>query len=145
MTGFSKVHWRVGSLCCIMNSGVFSKSIPLLNMVQAWQPFMIMALADPGGDQFLSFSHTFLLKSVCVRGYLPPQQVSAPPTGNPGSATEWESKTIKVYFTLTWLTLHKNCCTFHALSLWSSQAVGTTPASVTRYMSCKIKIILDVK
>ena len=45
-------------------------------------------MADPGGappapppqqDPF-SFSHTFLLKSVCIEGW-------RPPTGNPGSAT----------------------------------------------------------
>ena len=47
------------------------------------------SLADPGGaagarppqqDPFLSFSHMFLPKSVCVGG-------RRPPTGNPGSAT----------------------------------------------------------
>ena len=47
------------------------------------------ALADPGGrrrhapreqDQFLSFSHTFSPKSVCVRGWHPPNG-SAPPNG----------------------------------------------------------------
>ena len=42
---------------------------------------------SPQQDQFLSFSHTFLLKSVCVGGWHPPQWVGAPPMGNPGSAT----------------------------------------------------------
>ena len=49
--------------------------------------FTCLPLADPGGrrrrappqqDQFLSFSHMFLLKSVCVRGWCPPNG-SAPP------------------------------------------------------------------
>ena len=46
------------------------------------------ASAPPQQDQFLSFSHTFSSKSVCFRGWHPPQWVGAPPTGNPGSATE---------------------------------------------------------
>ena len=49
-------------------------------------------LVDPGGavgapppqqDPFLSFAHTFLLKSVRIGGWRPP------PTGNPGSATAY--------------------------------------------------------
>ena len=49
--------------------------------------YQALTLADPGGapqrvppqqDQFLSFSHTFLLKSVRVRGWRPPNG-SAPP------------------------------------------------------------------
>ena len=57
---------------------------------------ILVPLADPGGaasapppkqDQFFSFLHTFLPKSVCVRGQHPPQWVSTPPTENPGSAT----------------------------------------------------------
>ena len=41
----------------------------------------------PQQDQFLSFLHTFLLKSVRIEGWRPPQRVSAPSTENPGSAT----------------------------------------------------------
>ena len=41
----------------------------------------------PQQDQFLSFSHTFLPKSVRFRGWRPPTG-RRPPTGNPGSATD---------------------------------------------------------
>ena len=58
-------------------------------------------LADPGGrspppaqqDPFLLFLHTFLPKSVCVGGRCPDQRVGVPPTGNPGSATEYPRET----------------------------------------------------
>ena len=40
----------------------------------------------PQQDQLLLFSHTFLPKSVRVRGWHPPMG-RCPPTGNPGSAT----------------------------------------------------------
>ena len=47
----------------------------------------VRALVDPGRgrrrtppqqDQFLSFSHTFLPKSVCVRGWCPPNRLVPP-------------------------------------------------------------------
>ena len=42
----------------------------------------------PQQDQFLSFLHMFLPKSVRIGGWRPPpERVGAPPTGNPGSAT----------------------------------------------------------
>ena len=41
----------------------------------------------PEQDPFLSFSHTFLPKSACVRGQHPPDGSAPPPTGNPGSTT----------------------------------------------------------
>ena len=44
----------------------------------------------PLWDPILSFSHTFSPKSTRIRGSCPLQQVHAPPTGNPGSATESE-------------------------------------------------------
>ena len=45
-------------------------------------------ICTPLQDPILSFSHTFLVTSACIRGPCPPQWVHAPPTGNPGSATE---------------------------------------------------------
>ena len=44
----------------------------------------------PQQDQFLSFSHMFLPKSVCIGGWHPPMgQHPPPPMGNPGSATAY--------------------------------------------------------
>ena len=42
----------------------------------------------PQQDPFLLFLHTFLPKSVRVRGRRPPMGRRPPPTGNPGSATD---------------------------------------------------------
>ena len=48
------------------------------------------AARAPQQDQFLSFSHMFSLKSVCIGGWRPPPQwVGTPPMGNPGSATDY--------------------------------------------------------
>ena len=43
-------------------------------------------------DQFLSFSHMFSPKSVCVRGQHPPNGLACPPMGNHGSATDNDIK-----------------------------------------------------
>ena len=44
-------------------------------------------MCAPQQDQFLSFSHTFLPKSVRIGGWCPPNGLAPPPMGNPGSAT----------------------------------------------------------
>ena len=58
-------------------------------LVPSVSDFGWLSLADPGGhrrrappqqDQFLSFSHTFLPKSVCVGGWCPPTG-QHPPNG----------------------------------------------------------------
>ena len=52
----------------------------------------------PQQDPFLSFSHTFLLKSVCVGGRRPPLPTTGRrpnPTGNPGSATALSTSSSK--------------------------------------------------
>ena len=51
----------------------------------------------PQQDQFLSFLHTFLLKSVCVGGWHPPMG-RHPPMGNPRSATERGLATFVCYY-----------------------------------------------
>ena len=76
---------------------IFQGSISLLKrflhgnkqrMVRHWRIRGAPRRAPPQQDQFLSFSHTFLPKSVCVGVWRPPpQRVGGPPTGNPGSAT----------------------------------------------------------
>ena len=64
------------------------------SMANSYEAYV--TLAELGGvpgarhplwDPILSFSHTFSLKSACVRGPCPPNGSTAPPTGNPGSAT----------------------------------------------------------
>ena len=67
----------------------------LLKFTELNECMIPIAVVDPGGvppacapqqDPILSFSHTFLLKSIRIRGSCPPNG-SAPPMGNPGSAT----------------------------------------------------------
>ena len=53
---------------------------------------MLPACAPPPQqDQFLSFSHMFLPKSVGIRGWHPPNGLAPPQMGNPGSATDLRS------------------------------------------------------
>ena len=50
----------------------------------------------PQQDQFLSFLHTFLPKSVCVGGWCPHQRVGAPPNGK-SWIRHWDIKTLHIF------------------------------------------------
>ena len=56
--------------------------------IQGWHRWHVLPLSPaPQLDPILSFLHTFLPKSARVGGWRLPQWLSAPPIGNPGSAT----------------------------------------------------------
>ena len=98
---------------------------------------LTMALADPGGaavhappppqqDQFLSFSHTFLPKSVCIGGWRPPppqREILDPPLYGiaPRSSFHCLSADHTYFVCFNWLLLQ---AIEFMLNLWQE---ATTP------------------
>ena len=86
---FDTVEWQaLDHILEHLNFGEFFRSAVARYTLTYKVLLIIKALADPGGcrwrappqqDQFLSFSHTFLPKSVCVRGWCPPPMGQCPP------------------------------------------------------------------
>ena len=104
------------------------------------------------------FSHMFLLKSIRVGGWRPPQQVGTPPMENPGSATgpspshQWQSISYSSEYTrqkynimppkkLKSVVVPKNKCTRQVMSTTVQQG---PPAKRTRNSKTAHNIVMTI-
>ena len=98
---------------------------------------------SPQQDQFLSFSHTFSPKSVCIGGWCPlPTGWRPPPTGNPGSATASIQLLLRYVYHLVmikWLHTKYDC------GMWQhGNWVTITSVQTVIKVSCLGKLMLII-